>query len=52
MVGKYFNKIKTLRKLRKMTLKELSNKTVLSVSFLSQVERGDTSLAITSLKNF
>jgi transcriptional regulator with XRE-family HTH domain len=45
-----FNKIKFLRKEQGMTLKELSSKTELSVSFLSQIERGETSLAITSLK--
>ncbi|WP_342513619.1 XRE family transcriptional regulator [Sporosarcina sp. FSL K6-1522] len=45
-----FNKIKSLRKNQGMTLKELSEKTDLSVSFLSQIERGTTSLAITSLK--
>lgn len=41
--------IKALRHERKLTLKELSTKTDLSVSFLSQVERGDSSPAITSL---
>ncbi|QQD84608.1 MULTISPECIES: helix-turn-helix domain-containing protein [Jeotgalicoccus] len=41
--------IKTLRLERRLTLKELSNKTDLSVSFLSQVERGESSPAITSL---
>lgn len=45
-----YNKIKALRKNQGMTLKELSDKTGLSVSFLSQIERGNTSLAITSLK--
>ncbi|HJF34204.1 MAG TPA: XRE family transcriptional regulator [Sporosarcina psychrophila] len=45
-----FNKIKFLRKEQGITLKELSLKTELSVSFLSQIERGTTSLAITSLK--
>lgn len=33
-----------------MTLKNLSEKTNLSISFLSQIERGSSSLAITSLK--
>ncbi|MDY0393443.1 helix-turn-helix transcriptional regulator [Virgibacillus halophilus] len=33
-----------------MTLKDLAECTGLSVSFLSQVERGTSSLAITSLK--
>lgn len=43
-------KIKELRLKHDMTLKELSDATGLSVSFLSQVERGSTSLALTSLK--
>lgn len=45
-----FQKIKQLRFEQGMTLKELSEKTELSVSFLSQIERGTSSLAITSLK--
>ncbi|MBM7714863.1 transcriptional regulator with XRE-family HTH domain [Bacillus thermophilus] len=45
-----FIKIQKLRKERRLTLKELSTATGLSISFLSQVERGTTSLAITSLK--
>lgn len=45
-----FIKVRELRKSRGLTLKELSKETDLSVSFLSQVERGETSLAITSLK--
>ncbi|WP_134698659.1 helix-turn-helix domain-containing protein [Ammoniphilus sp. YIM 78166] len=45
-----YKKIKDLRKQHDMTLKDLSEKTGLSISFLSQVERGSTSLAITSLK--
>ncbi|WP_040981168.1 helix-turn-helix domain-containing protein [Oceanobacillus jeddahense] len=43
-------KIKNLRLEREMTLKDLSDSTGLSVSFLSQIERGTSSLAITSLK--
>lgn len=43
-------KIRSLRNRQNLTLKELSEKTGLSVSFLSQVERGTSSLAITSLK--
>lgn len=43
-------KIRELRKDRRFTLKDLSQKTGLSVSFLSQVENGTSSLAITSLK--
>lgn len=45
-----YKNIKELRLQRGYTLKELSEKTDLSISFLSQVERGATSLAITSLK--
>lgn len=45
-----YEKIKDLRMQHGLTLKELSEKTQLSVSFLSQVERGSSSLAITSLK--
>lgn len=43
-------KIKELRLSQKMTLKELSEMTDLSIGFLSQVERGLTALAITSLE--
>ncbi|ANU21408.1 DNA-binding protein [Planococcus plakortidis] len=43
-------KIKHLRIEQGLTLKDLSEKTNLSVSFLSQIERGSSSLAITSLK--
>ena len=43
-------RIKTLRIAKGMTLKELSKKTDLSISFLSMVERGLTSVAIVSLK--
>ncbi|PWW32256.1 XRE family transcriptional regulator [Cytobacillus oceanisediminis] len=45
-----YKKIKQLRFESGMTLKELSEKTDLSVSFLSQIERGASTLAITSLK--
>ncbi|MCL1873606.1 MAG: XRE family transcriptional regulator [Clostridiales bacterium] len=44
-------KIKELRIARNMTLKDLSNATELSISFLSQIERGITSVAIQSLGN-
>lgn len=44
------DKIRSLRKNNNLTLKELSEKTGLSISFLSQVENGTSSLAITSLK--
>lgn len=43
-------KIRDLRIQKELTLKDLSEKTGLSISFLSQVERGTSSLAITSLK--
>jgi len=43
-------KIKELRLMKGLTLKQLSEKTSLSVSFLSQIERGTTSLAIQSLR--
>jgi len=42
--------IKRTRIEQGMTLKNLSEKTNLSISFLSQIERGSSSLAITSLK--
>lgn len=42
--------IRRLRQEKQLTLKDLSKKTELSISFLSQVERGSSSLAITSLK--
>ena len=45
-----YERIRSLRVNMNMTLKELSEKTGLSVSFLSQVERGNSSLAITSLQ--
>lgn len=44
-------KINELRTTQGLTLKELSERTNLSVSFLSQAERGLTSIAIVSLKN-
>jgi len=43
-------RFKELRIQQNLTLKDLSEKTGLSISFLSQVERGTSSLAITSLK--
>lgn len=43
-------KIREIRRKRGITLKELSEKTQLSVSFLSQVERGLCSMTLTSLK--
>ncbi|MFP7486862.1 XRE family transcriptional regulator [Priestia filamentosa] len=43
-------KIKELRKDRKLTLKQISEKTNLSISFLSQVERLKSSITLESLK--
>ena len=45
-----YKKIKELRQQKNLTLKELSEETGLSLSFLSQIERGTSSLSITSLK--
>ncbi|WP_430310192.1 helix-turn-helix domain-containing protein [Rummeliibacillus pycnus] len=42
--------LKNLRKERGLTLKELSNKTDFSISFLSQVERGKSNLTLESLR--
>jgi len=50
MITEISGKIRNLRKEQDLTLKDLSEKTGLSVSFLSQVENGYSSLAITSLK--
>ncbi|NLU06929.1 MAG: cupin domain-containing protein [Clostridiales bacterium] len=50
MIGEISQKIHNLRKKNNLTLKDLSKKTGLSVSFLSQIENGSSSLAITSLK--
>ncbi|ADL08661.1 helix-turn-helix domain-containing protein [Thermosediminibacter oceani] len=50
MINEIAEKISKLRKQKGLTLKELSEMTGLSVSFLSQVENGYSSLAITSLK--
>ena len=44
------DKIKELRKKQKLTLKEISDQTNLSISFLSQVERTKSSLTLESLK--
>jgi transcriptional regulator with XRE-family HTH domain len=45
-----YGKIRAIRLERGMTLQDLSNKSGLSVGFLSQVERGNSSLTITSLE--
>lgn len=42
--------IKSLRLGKKRTLKQISEKTELSISFLSQVERGKSSITLESLK--
>ena len=42
--------LKSLRKERKLTLKDLAEKTGVSISFLSQVERGKSSVTLESLK--
>ena len=44
------SKIKELRTNKKLTLKELSSNTGLSIGFLSQLERGLTTIAIDSLE--
>ncbi|MFK9093778.1 helix-turn-helix domain-containing protein [Bacillus salipaludis] len=43
-------KIKSLRKERKLTLKQIADLTNLSISFLSQVERSKSSITLESLK--
>lgn len=43
-------KIKELRQQRNLTLRDLSDQTGFSISFLSQVERGLSSLSISSLR--
>jgi transcriptional regulator with XRE-family HTH domain len=50
MIGEISKKIRDLRKEHNFTLKDLSERTGLSVSFISQIENGSSSLAITSLK--
>ncbi|EGA88485.1 DNA-binding protein [Planococcus donghaensis MPA1U2] len=42
--------LKSLRKERKLTLKELAEQTNVSISFLSQVERGKSSVTLESLR--
>ncbi|KOP81778.1 helix-turn-helix domain-containing protein [Cytobacillus solani] len=43
-------RIKSLRKERKLTLKQIADHTNLSISFLSQVERSKSSITLESLK--
>ncbi|UYP01192.1 XRE family transcriptional regulator [Oceanotoga sp. DSM 15011] len=50
MIDDIGNKVKKLRSKKNMTLKELSEKTDLSTGFLSQFERGLTTIAIDSLE--
>ena len=50
MDKKISERIRDIRRKSDITLKELSEKTQLSVSFLSQVERGVCSMTLTSLK--
>ncbi|MBN2796591.1 MAG: cupin domain-containing protein [Clostridia bacterium] len=49
MVNDIGSKLKQLRTMKELTLKDLSAKTNLSIGFLSQIERGVTSVAISSL---
>lgn len=49
MINDIGKKIKKLRTSKKLTLKELSEQTDLSIGFLSQLERGLTTVAIDSL---
>lgn len=48
--GSIGDTLKSLRKERKMTLKAMSEQTGVSISFLSQVERGKSSVTLESLK--
>jgi len=50
MTGEIGVKIKELRKSKKLTLKNISEETGLSIGFLSQLERGLTSVATDSLE--
>lgn len=47
MIGE---KLRKIRKMKKMTLKDLSEKTGVSISFLSQVERNKCSVTLESLR--
>mgnify|MGYP002233180656 CR=1 FL=1 len=44
------NRIRKIRRANNITLKELSERTDLSVSFLSQFERGVSSITLVSLR--
>lgn len=50
MEDEVYNKIKMIRKQKKITLKDISEKTGFSISFLSQMERGISPITLTSLK--
>lgn len=50
MEKEIYMRIKEIRKQKGMTLKELSEKTNLSISFLSQMERGKSAITMVSLK--
>ena len=50
MVEEVYIKIKKFRKQKKMTLKNMSEETGFSISFLSQMERGVSPITLTSLK--
>lgn len=50
MEEEVYLKIKRIRKLKKMTLKNMSEETGFSISFLSQMERGVSPITMTSLK--
>ena len=50
MINQISRKIRELRQQKGFTLKDLSEITQLSISFLSQVERNSSSLSITSLQ--
>lgn len=50
MEEEIYIKIKKIRKQKKMTLKNMSEKTGFSISFLSQMERGISPITMTSLK--
>ncbi|MFA9377204.1 MAG: helix-turn-helix domain-containing protein [Lachnotalea sp.] len=50
MEEEVYIKIKNIRKQKKMTLKNMSEETGFSISFLSQMERGVSPITMTSLK--
>lgn len=50
MEEEVYHKIKRIRKQKKITLKDVNEKTGFSISFLSQMERGVSPITLTSLK--